>query len=243
MTTNEPVLSIRDVKKDYVMGEVVTHALRGVDFEVHEGEFIAIMGHSGSGKSTMLHILGFLDTPSSGQYFLDGIDTTKLSEDDLAEIRNKKLGFVFQAFNLLPRTSAIDNVRMPMIYAGVDEKIQFEKAEKALIAVGLSHRLKNHPNEMSGGEQQRVAIARALINNPRLILADEPTGNLDSKSTEEIMGIFDELHRKGHTIIMVTHEDNVADHAEKIVKMKDGMVFEKILSANHEHIAHNKPRT
>lgn len=239
----EPVLSIKDVKKDYVMGEVVTHALRGVDFEVHEGEFIAIMGHSGSGKSTMLHILGFLDTPSSGQYFLDGIDTTKLSEDELAEIRNKKLGFVFQAYNLLPRTSAIDNVRMPMIYAGIDEKIQFEKAEKALVAVGLSHRLKNHPNEMSGGEQQRVAIARALINNPRLILADEPTGNLDSKSTDEIMGIFDDLHRKGHTIIMVTHEDNVADHAEKIVRMKDGMVFEKILSPKHEHIAHNKPRS
>jgi putative ABC transport system ATP-binding protein len=239
----EPILSIKDVKKDYVMGEVVTHALRGVDFEVHEGEFIAIMGHSGSGKSTMLHILGFLDTPSSGQYLFDGVDTTKLSEDDLAEIRNKKLGFVFQAYNLLPRTSAVDNVRMPMIYAGIDEKIQFEKAEKALVAVGLSHRLKNHPNEMSGGEQQRVAIARALINNPRLILADEPTGNLDSKSTEEIMGIFDDLHEKGHTIIMVTHEDNVADHAEKIVKMKDGMVFENKLSEKHEHIAHNKPRS
>ena len=238
----EPILSIKDVKKDYVMGEVVTHALRGVDFEVHEGEFVAIMGHSGSGKSTMLHILGFLDTPSSGQYLFDGVDTTKLSEDDLAEIRNKKLGFVFQAYNLLPRTSALDNVRMPMIYAGIDEKIQLEKAEKALVAVGLSHRLKNHPNEMSGGEQQRVAIARALINNPRLILADEPTGNLDSKSTEEIMGIFDDLHEKGHTIIMVTHEDNVADHAEKIVKMKDGMVFENKLSEKHEHIAHNKPR-
>jgi len=238
----EPILSIKDVKKDYVMGEVVTHALRGVDFEVHEGEFVAIMGHSGSGKSTMLHILGFLDTPSSGQYLFDGVDTTKLSEDDLAEIRNKKLGFVFQAYNLLPRTSALDNVRMPMIYAGIDERIQLEKAEKALVAVGLSHRLKNHPNEMSGGEQQRVAIARALINNPRLILADEPTGNLDSKSTEEIMGIFDDLHEKGHTIIMVTHEDNVADHAEKIVKMKDGMVFENKLSEKHEHIAHNKPR-
>ncbi|MBN1494620.1 ABC transporter ATP-binding protein [Candidatus Peregrinibacteria bacterium] len=238
----EPLLSIKDIKKDYVTGEIVTHALRGVDFEVHEGEFIAIMGHSGSGKSTMLHILGFLDTPSSGQYFFDGTDTTKLTEDDLAEIRNKKLGFVFQAFNLLPRTSALDNVRMPMIYAGIDEKIQFEKAKKALAAVGLSHRLKNNPNELSGGEQQRVAIARALINNPRLILADEPTGNLDSKSTEEIMGIFDDLHRKGHTIIIVTHEDNVSDHAEKIVRMKDGMVFERKISEKHEYIAHNKPR-
>lgn len=238
----EPLLSVKEIKKDYVMGEVVTHALRGVDFEVHEGEFIAIMGHSGSGKSTMLHILGFLDIPSSGQYLFDGVDTTKLSEDDLADIRNKKLGFVFQAFNLLPRTSALDNVRMPMIYAGIEEKIQMEKAEKALIAVGLSHRLKNHPSELSGGEQQRVAIARALINNPRLILADEPTGNLDSRSTEEIMAIFDDLHRKGHTIIIVTHEDNVSDHAEKIVKMKDGMVFENKLSEKHEYIAHNKPR-
>jgi len=238
----EPILSIKDIKKDYVSGEIVTHALRGVDFEVHEGAFIAIMGHSGSGKSTMLHILGFLDTPSSGQYLFDGINTTSLTEDELAGIRNKKVGFVFQAYNLLPRTSALDNVRMPMIYAGIDEKIQFEKAEKALVAVGLSHRLKNHPNEMSGGEQQRVAIARALINNPRLILADEPTGNLDSKSTEEIMAIFDDLHEKGHTIIIVTHEDNVADHAEKIVKMKDGMVFENVKSEKHEHFAHNKPR-
>jgi putative ABC transport system ATP-binding protein len=238
----EPILVTKEIKKDYVTGKVVTHALRGVNFEVAEGEFIAIMGHSGSGKSTMLHILGFLDTPSSGTFLFEGIDTTKLSEDELAGIRNKKLGFVFQAFNLLPRTSALDNVRMPMIYAGVDEKIQFEKATTALEAVGLSHRMKNHPNELSGGEQQRVAIARALINNPRLILADEPTGNLDSKSTEEIMAIFDDLHRKGHTIIIVTHEDNVADHAEKIVRMKDGLVFENKLSEKHEHIAHNKPR-
>jgi putative ABC transport system ATP-binding protein len=238
----EPILLIKDLKKDYVTGNVVTHALRGVSFEVHEGEFIAIMGHSGSGKSTMLHIMGFLDTPTDGEYFFDGTDTTKLSEDDLAGIRNKKIGFVFQAFNLLPRTSAVDNVRMPMIYAGIDEKIQIEKATKALEAVGLSHRLNNHPNELSGGEQQRVAIARALINSPRLILADEPTGNLDSKSTEEIMSIIDELHRKKHTIIIVTHEDNVADHAEKIVRMKDGLVFEKKLSEKHEYIAHNKPR-
>jgi len=236
----DPLLVIKDITKDYSTGSVVTSALKGVNFEVYDGDFIAIMGHSGSGKSTMLHIIGFLDTPTSGTYLFDGIDTTKLTEDDLADIRNKKLGFVFQAYNLLPRTSALDNVRMPMIYAGVDEKIQFEKATKALEAVGLSHRMKNHPNELSGGEQQRVAIARALINNPRLILADEPTGNLDSKSTEEIMGIFDELHRKGHTIIIVTHEDNVSDHAEQIVKMKDGLVFQHHISEKHEHIAHNK---
>jgi putative ABC transport system ATP-binding protein len=236
----DPLLVIKDIKKEYTTGSVVTHALKGVNFEVFDGDFIAIMGHSGSGKSTMLHILGFLDTPTYGTYHFDGIDTTKLTEDDLADIRNKKLGFVFQAFNLLPRTSALDNVRMPMIYAGVDEKTQFEKATKALEAVGLSHRMKNNPNELSGGEQQRVAIARALINNPRLILADEPTGNLDSKSTDEIMGIFDELHRQGRTIIIVTHEDNVSDHAEQIVRMKDGLVFQHHISEKHESIAHNK---
>lgn len=222
---NEPLISTKNLTKDYVTGTVVTHALKGVDFEVHKGEFIAIMGHSGSGKSTLMHILGFLDVPSSGDYIFDGEDTRKFDEDKLAEIRNKKVGFVFQAFNLLPRTTAIDNVRLPMIYAGVKEEEQIERAKKALKDVGLENRMMNKSNELSGGQQQRVAIARALINKPRIIFADEPTGNLDSASSNEIMDIVDNLHKEGNTIIIVTHEDNIAAHAQRIVRMKDGLTY------------------
>lgn len=219
----ELLIHTKDLKKAYVTGTVVTNALCGVNFDVEKGEFIAIMGHSGSGKSTLMHILGFLDVPTSGQFIFDGEDTTKFDEDKLAEIRNKKVGFVFQSFNLLPRTTALDNVRLPLIYAGVSEEEQTERATKALKAVGLENRMQNKSNELSGGQQQRVAIARALINNPSIIFADEPTGNLDSTSSREIMEIFDDLSKKGNTIIIVTHEDNIAAHAKRVVKMVDGV--------------------
>lgn len=219
----EPLLSARDITKTYITGSIKTEVLKGMNAEIYEGEFVAIMGHSGSGKSTLMHILGFLDTPTSGTYIFEGKDTKNFNEDQLAEIRNKKVGFVFQAFNLLPRTSVLENVRLPMIYAGVKEEEQIKRATQLIKDIGLGHRINNLSNELSGGEQQRVAVARSLANNPLLILADEPTGNLDSKSTHEMMIIFDELHKKGHTIIVVTHEDNVASHAERIIKVKDGM--------------------
>lgn len=219
----EPLLYAQGLKKTYTTGTVKTEVLKGADVEIHAGEFVTIMGHSGSGKSTLMHILGFLDAPDEGEYVFEGKDTSKFDDDQLAEIRNKKIGFVFQSFNLLPRTSALDNVRLPMIYAGVPEKEQIIKATKALESVGLSHRLNNLSNELSGGEQQRVAVARALVNEPSLILADEPTGNLDSASTKEMMRVFDELHKKGHTLVIVTHEDNVAKHAERTINIHDGV--------------------
>lgn len=219
------LLHTKGLTKDYVTGDIVTSVLKGIDFEVHAGEFIAIMGHSGSGKSTLMHILGFLDTPTAGEYFFEGVDTASFDEKKLAEIRNKKVGFVFQAFNLLKRTSALENVKLPMIYAGIESEEEKDKrAKEALEAVGLGDKFESKSNELSGGQQQRVAIARALINKPKIIFADEPTGNLDSTSSGEIMEILDKLHKEGNTIIIVTHEDNIAAHAERIVKMDDGLI-------------------
>ncbi|MBU1018739.1 MAG: ABC transporter ATP-binding protein [Patescibacteria group bacterium] len=225
ISENIPLMDIREVKKIYGEGEYRTEALRGVSFTIHPGEFVAIIGHSGSGKSTLMNIIGFLDTVTSGQYHFAGQDVTTFTEDDLAGIRNKEVGFVFQSFNLLPRTSAVDNVRLPLVYAGVSDHEQIERAQKALTMVGLHDKFENAPNQLSGGQQQRVAIARALINNPSLILADEPTGNLDTASSRDIMKILDKLNKDGHTIVMVTHEKNIAAHAGRVLEVSDGQII------------------
>lgn len=223
------LIEIQNVEKEYVMGEkdksVLTKALRGVSFHIDEGEFVAIIGQSGSGKSTLMHILGFLDVPTRGKYIFDGRDTSGLEEDELAEIRSRKIGFVFQAFNLLPRTTTLDNVRLPLIYQNVKLQEQKMRAEEALKKVGLGHRLTHKTNEISGGQQQRVAIARALITNPRLILADEPTGNLDTASSKEIIELFKALNREGRTIILVTHDTEVANISKRIIQVRDGQVI------------------
>jgi putative ABC transport system ATP-binding protein len=219
----ENVIEIHDVTKVYQMGEVQVQALAGVSIDVIKGEWVSITGPSGSGKSTLMNIIGCLDTPSSGTYILDGVDVSKLSDDQQAAIRNKKIGFVFQTFNLLPRTSALDQVELPMIYAGAKDRR--ERALASLQAVGLGERVHHRPNELSGGQQQRVAIARALVTDPSIILADEPTGNLDSKVGAEIMNIFHSLHKeKGLTIVMVTHDQNVASQAERIIRVRDGLI-------------------
>lgn len=220
------LIQIKNIKKYYFPGkDNETRALDGVDLEINHGEFVAIMGQSGSGKSTLMHILGFLDTPTSGQYFFEDTEVTHYSEDQLAEIRNTKVGFVFQSFHLLARTSALDNVKLPMIYAGIEEKEQELRAVQVLNAVGLGDRMQHHPNELSGGQQQRVSIARALINKPKVIFADEPTGNLDTRSSYEIMTILQKLNAEGNTIIMVTHEDDIAKHCQRIVRLKDGHII------------------
>lgn len=220
------LIKLENVVKSYIDEELTTPALRGVSFEIEKGEFVAITGSSGSGKSTLMHIIGFLDKPTSGKYFFDGKDASQFDDDKLAEIRNQKVGFVFQSYNLLPRTSVLDNVLLPTIYtAHLNKKDAMEKAKQILARVGLSHRINHHPNQLSGGEQQRVAIVRALINQPRLILADEPTGNLDSKSGQEVMEILQDLNEEGHTIIMVTHEKYVAECARRIINLRDGEIL------------------
>jgi len=233
------LIKIEGITKDYVNDELVTPALRGVSFEIEEGAFIAVMGSSGSGKSTLMHIIGFLDRLTSGSYFFDGEDASHFDDQKLAEIRNRKVGFIFQAYNLLPRISVLDNVLLPTIYTPhLDRGETKQKAKQLLDKVGLSHRINHRPNQLSGGEQQRVAVVRALINQPRLILADEPTGNLDSKSGQEVMEVIQDLNREGHTILMVTHEKYVAECARRILVLKDGRILSDDRVAN-QHIAKN----
>ena len=218
------VIQTREISKKYVMGSETIHALKSISIEIERGEYVAFMGPSGSGKSTLMNIIGCLDSPSGGTYILNNNDVSDLTENELAEIRNKEIGFVFQTFNLLPRQTALENVALPLIYAGLGREDRNEKAMAALDGVGLADRAKHKPNELSGGQRQRVAIARALVNNPSIILADEPTGNLDTKTSYSIMELFQELHDKGNTIIMVTHEEDIATYAHRIVRLRDGLV-------------------
>ncbi len=228
----EKLIHLESIVKNYKVGPSVVRALRSVSIDIHRGEYVAVMGASGSGKSTLMNIIGCLDTPTSGTYILNGKEVSSMSDNELAGIRNKEIGFVFQVFNLLPRNSALENVMLPLIYAGEKKHGRTEKAMKMLEDVGLGDRVEHKPNELSGGQRQRVAIARALVNSPSLILADEPTGNLDSKISEEIMKLFAEIHRKGNTILMVTHEEDIARHAHRIIRLKDGVVESDILNPN-----------
>ncbi len=218
------VILTRELKKDYELGAETVHALAGVDIQIDKNELVAIMGPSGSGKSTLLNLIGCLDTPSPGQYWLSGQEVSKLDDNDLARIRNREIGFVFQTFNLLSRTTALHNVELPLIYSGMPAKERRARAQEALDAVGLADRVTHHPNELSGGERQRVAIARALVNQPSLVLADEPTGNLDSRTSQEIMDILVKLHERGETILLVTHERDIAAFAERLITLRDGLV-------------------
>src|SRR2546428_9717625 len=218
------VIDIENITKDYVMGEETVRALRGVSLQIHRNEYIAVMGPSGSGKSTLMNMLGCLDTPTSGRYEFNGKNVAEMNDDELAAIRNREIGFVFQTFNLLPRSDSLRNVELPLIYAGIDPETRKERATHALGDVGLGDRLHHKPNELSGGQRQRVAIARALVNRPSIILADEPTGNLDAKTGEEIMSLFEDLYRRGNTIILVTHEADIARHARRTVRLRDGLI-------------------
>ncbi len=221
---DQALIKVEKLHKIYQLGKTQVHALRGIDFEIQPKEYVAIMGPSGSGKSTLMNIIGCLDVPTTGKYYLNGKDVSQLSEDELAQIRNQNIGFVFQTFNLLPRASALHNVELPLIYNGTPSRERRERARIALEKVGLGDRIHHKPNELSGGQRQRVAIARALVNNPNIILADEPTGNLDTVTGEEIMQIFDELNRQGNTIILVTHEFFIAQHAHRIIYLRDGKI-------------------
>jgi len=228
----EKIIEIENIVKNYRVGTQVVRALRSVSLNIHKGEYVAIMGASGSGKSTLMNIIGCLDTPTGGKYVLNGKDVSRLRDDELAEIRNSEIGFVFQTFNLLPRNTALENVMLPLVYAGLRKSERKQRAESTLVDVGLEDRMAHRPNELSGGQRQRVAIARALVNEPALLLADEPTGNLDSQISEEIMKLFADIHRKGNTLVMVTHEEDIAMHAHRIVRLKDGQIESDIINEN-----------
>ncbi|MFT4666205.1 MAG: putative ABC transport system ATP-binding protein [Polaribacter sp.] len=218
------MISVNELQKVYTMGVEKVYALQSVSLDIQKNEYVALMGPSGSGKSTLMNLLGCLDTPSSGEYFLNGTNVSTMEDDELAEVRNKDIGFIFQTFNLLPRLSALENVALPLVYAGLSKRERIQKAEAALEAVNLADRMTHRPNELSGGQRQRVAIARAIVNDPALILADEPTGNLDTKTSVEIMGIMENIHNSGNTIIVVTHEPDIAEHAHRIVRLRDGLI-------------------
>ena len=220
----EQLISIQHLKKTYKIGDEIIEALKDVSINISKNEYVALMGPSGSGKSTLMNMLGCLDSPTSGEYILNNLSVAKMTDNELAEVRNKEIGFVFQTFNLLPRASTLDNVALPLVYAGYSKTDRAARAKEVLESVGLGNRMNHKPNELSGGQRQRVAIARALVNNPAIILADEPTGNLDSKTSVEIMGLFEEIHKKGNTIILVTHEEDIALHAHRIIRLKDGLV-------------------
>lgn len=228
----EEIISLSNIARRYTIGTEEIHALKSVSLKIHKNEYVALMGPSGSGKSTLMNILGCLDTPSSGEYILNNISVAKMLDNALAEVRNKEIGFVFQTFNLLPRSTALENVALPLVYAGISKTEREKTAADTLAQVGLANRMSHKPNELSGGQRQRVAIARALVNKPAIILADEPTGNLDSKTSVEIMGLFEEIHKKGNTIILVTHEEDIARHAHRIVRLKDGLVESDSLNDN-----------
>ena len=220
----QPIISISDLRKTYIMGMEAIHALKKVSLDINRNEYVALMGPSGSGKSTLMNLLGCLDTPSEGDYILNDSNVSQLTDSELAEIRNKEIGFVFQTFNLLPRLSSLENVALPLVYAGLSRTKRLDRAQEVLEMVGLGDRVHHKPNELSGGQRQRVAIARALVNKPSIILADEPTGNLDTKTSVEIMEIFEKIHAQGNTIILVTHEPDIAEHAHRIIRLRDGLV-------------------
>ncbi len=218
------IIQLSNIARSYIIGTEIIHALRSVTLSISKNEYVALMGPSGSGKSTLMNVLGCLDTPSAGEYVLNGISVARMSDNELAEVRNKEIGFVFQTFNLLPRSTALENVMLPLVYAGLNKADREARAKEVLEQVGLANRMTHKPNELSGGQRQRVAIARALVNKPAIILADEPTGNLDSKTSVEIMGLLEEIHDKGNTIILVTHEEDIARHSHRIIRLKDGIV-------------------
>lgn len=235
------IIKLNNITRTYKVGAEPVRALRSVSLEIYKNEFVALMGPSGSGKSTLMNILGCLDTPTSGEYFLNGLDVSKMDDNELAEVRNKEIGFVFQTFNLLPRSTALENVMLPQIYAGISKADRMKRANDVMESVGLTDRSHHRPNEMSGGQRQRVAIARALVNHPSIILADEPTGNLDSKTSYEIMGVLEEIHRQGNTIILVTHEEDIARHAHRIIRLMDGEISDDYV--NHDVIKYNMSAT
>lgn len=235
---NSPIIHLEHIRKSYFMGKNELQVLKGVSLNIDKNEYVALMGPSGSGKSTLMNILGCLDTPTSGKYVLNGQDVSKMEDNALAEVRNKEIGFVFQQFNLLPRLTALENVALPLVYAGMSKKARTEKAMHVLDMVNLTQRSHHKPNELSGGQSQRVAIARALVNDPAIILADEPTGNLDTKTSYEIMSIFGDIHSRGNTVVLVTHEEDIAKHAHRVVRLRDGVIeSDKMNAAPAEHVA------